>query len=1266
MPKPATESAQRIGRWMRDLALVREGTIFSDGKSLWWFVGPFELPPEPLGLAHELLGPGGLRGGAIGAGLGARSSILIDDAQLARWWRSLARLRAYADTAERYRLAGLPMLRAFRDVPVAEFAAAAEDRLRRFRAVFDAATLGDWPDPAFGIDGREVERMTAAVVHRRVAALFDHALAEAEEWLDHPADLAIRLLHPESAVRIPRHPHLDPAEVVGFAVAAGSRRRCEELWDGYLHPLFQSGPTRESGQVLTMATGGKIRWLDHVRSRRWRCDGLAASPVEAHRLLPLARHGLLDLGEAWASDPDRVVAMSVLAPLIDQHDLGGDIGDVVKHPNWAEGMVAVVLATLLGATGRDDSALLDALHRLTVAWPKAAAAIGPALRRWAEPPLSGELAAGARLLAEALGVEPAVAVDHLAHRMLLDEIPAFSSAIHRVLTMTNTEDAERQWLHARRSSGTDLSPAQQARLENLEHGDAAARLAAARAGAANTLRRSTVELRRRSLHRLLDAVLLELARARLALEVDRDLPPAARAAVLLMLRTAPGSPDDTTIRRVVAALVAGQDPARTRRGLAWEQRAASAFDVAMWKAGFAAEAEVRGEPVTVAIEQDPHEVLKMGSYFDTCLSLSGGSNALSVIANLSDVNKAVVYVRATDGTVIGRKLIGITATGELAGYRTYAHRAPDEILAVCREAVGTFATAIGARLSDAATPESLGGFWYDDGNERWTGPIGSSEDEDDEQEPLEDLRRRGDEPAIRRLARGYSTDAALAALLLARAGVVDAADASIRIAVAGLLLQVGELDLALRVDPAPIRAGQVVPCPIPAAAREFVERVWPHRSTPGTSLWMRYASVVLSVRSADLLDGLADLGSQPIQIEWQESVVDLFVAAVLRGDGARLRRFLADDESRAVAAAACVPVPEARDRLRGVAGTPGHPLAELAAQGLGRLAHPEDAELLLRRLARDPASLSFAYAAHRCGAGDTVRRTWRPHIDTLADSYQASWRIAAARRIAGGDLPSLSAALRAAARATGDDDSHPRATLAVLATQLGLRDTSPADVGASVEGWEMSAWRASVEAVTALDDEWTSVRVQRLGDVFDPDVAVDAARVCAEGGRDSALAAAEYLANVAPQAHAHALVGLHALMRRWPPCGDRDIDAVIVRLGLSAVEIGSPSALHVMWCLADRGVDGVAGEVAARLFRFGLDLDADIAFDGRPAAVDVLARSTEADREAFARALCRLPNRRADDARLRAARQLVGGLWDLGDVDLFDARLRAAGVATRA
>jgi hypothetical protein len=156
----------------------------------------------------------------------------------------------------------------------------------------------------------------------------------------------------------------------------------------------------------------------------------------------------------------------------------------------------------------------------------------------------------------------------------------------------------------------------------------------------------------------------------------------------------------------------------------WLSRAGTAgLNVDEWVRGLRATVEVDGASIEFAGERDPFEIMKMGSYFDTCLSLEGQDEVLAatVVVNALDINKQVIYGRLPDGTVVARKLIGATAAGELAGYNTYVSYNREPIAAALARLLADYARSCGLRPSDDATPEVLHeGYWYDDGNEPWT------------------------------------------------------------------------------------------------------------------------------------------------------------------------------------------------------------------------------------------------------------------------------------------------------------------------------------------------------------------------------------------------------------------------------------------------------------------------------------------------------------------------------------------------------------------
>ena len=150
------------------------------------------------------------------------------------------------------------------------------------------------------------------------------------------------------------------------------------------------------------------------------------------------------------------------------------------------------------------------------------------------------------------------------------------------------------------------------------------------------------------------------------------------------------------------------------------------IDTALWLASNARNfpcAGVSGGRVTIAVENDPIEILLMGSHFFTCLSIDD-FNAFSVVANAVELNKRVIYARDATGRVVGRKLIGLNEDGELLGYCNYAATSDDAGHATLQALLNRFArelaSACGLTLTQTGTvPTLFCESWYDDGAVEW-------------------------------------------------------------------------------------------------------------------------------------------------------------------------------------------------------------------------------------------------------------------------------------------------------------------------------------------------------------------------------------------------------------------------------------------------------------------------------------------------------------------------------------------------------------------
>ena len=155
----------------------------------------------------------------------------------------------------------------------------------------------------------------------------------------------------------------------------------------------------------------------------------------------------------------------------------------------------------------------------------------------------------------------------------------------------------------------------------------------------------------------------------------------------------------------------------TRRWLA----AHPALDAEKWLAGIRLQAktEIRGT-FTLAIEQDPLEALKLGTYVGSCLGL-GGSFTYSAAAVVLDINKQVVYARDKRGTVVGRQLVAISEADQLVCYDIYPLSAQKDLGAAFREFDAQLASALDlpiycrAETEDYEIAHILSHDWWDDG-----------------------------------------------------------------------------------------------------------------------------------------------------------------------------------------------------------------------------------------------------------------------------------------------------------------------------------------------------------------------------------------------------------------------------------------------------------------------------------------------------------------------------------------------------------------------
>lgn len=152
---------------------------------------------------------------------------------------------------------------------------------------------------------------------------------------------------------------------------------------------------------------------------------------------------------------------------------------------------------------------------------------------------------------------------------------------------------------------------------------------------------------------------------------------------------------------------------------------ASAAEV--WKRGFTWQ---RKSPefgtVTISVEQNPLEVLRMGDYGRSCLG-AGSCHQYSAVANAMEANKHVAYARDGTGRILGRQLLAITEENRLVCFYVYPTDVPGELETLFAEYDRAFAHALQLPMQageNYAVAALLGLQWYDDG--RWNVPAMSA------------------------------------------------------------------------------------------------------------------------------------------------------------------------------------------------------------------------------------------------------------------------------------------------------------------------------------------------------------------------------------------------------------------------------------------------------------------------------------------------------------------------------------------------------------
>jgi hypothetical protein len=528
------------------------------------------------------------------------------------------------------------------------------------------------------------------------------------------AQLALSLTHPGMALAAPVWSSAERIDALRFVAARLDGPKLAALWpqisalgedDLYRLPIefLQSAPADLAGRALDLGVAEQAGELERPVLKRYL---RTVSTLGAMQLHSLARQDwFLDLFKRGGA-PAAALTLALVSSFGRREDLDGR---------------------------------LASLHALGQGFKSHGPLLERALRDWnattveAAPP---ELDA----LAEALEMSSERMRRYLHFKRLAGHGESFSNELLDLLDFDRKQESEIAYLEAR-VRAPDLPREERSlidmRLVALKDPDSqGGRRRKALRRAHNRFERALALYRIQSLERTLTGVYCRLLSSLLGEKVPAD---AMRPGMMESLQLL--SSDNRNWHLLVELLrdeVRGrplQDRAANREWLTRAARAGLKVDV--WLRGLRATVEIDGASIEFASERDPFEILKMGSYFDTCLSLEreDGALAASVVVNALDINKHVVYGRLPDGTVVARKLIGATAAGQLAGYNTYVSYNREPIAAALARLLEDFASSCGLRLSDTATPEVLhDGYWYDDGNEPWSEFAGPSQ-----ADPEEDL-----------------------------------------------------------------------------------------------------------------------------------------------------------------------------------------------------------------------------------------------------------------------------------------------------------------------------------------------------------------------------------------------------------------------------------------------------------------------------------------------------------------------------------------------
>ncbi|MHC9538512.1 MAG: hypothetical protein AB9903_03250 [Vulcanimicrobiota bacterium] len=215
-------------------------------------------------------------------------------------------------------------------------------------------------------------------------------------------------------------------------------------------------------------------------------------------------------------------------------------------------------------------------------------------------------------------------------------------------------------------------------------------------------------------------LLEHIARKNLAagISVDSLAPDLEHA--LQMINTS--SDNRRAFRRFLKAILEGRDDYILTHPLTlrWISKH-PALNIELWSKGICVGERLEEiGSVTLSVERDPLEALKLGTHVGSCLGLGGGLT-FSALAVVLDFNKQVIYARDERGRMLARQLVAISEDDRLVCFEVYPLSAHRRLKQLFREYDRRFAETLGIPLYKDSEEDKysieqiLSERWWDDG-----------------------------------------------------------------------------------------------------------------------------------------------------------------------------------------------------------------------------------------------------------------------------------------------------------------------------------------------------------------------------------------------------------------------------------------------------------------------------------------------------------------------------------------------------------------------